>query len=156
MRSLYVSKVDYNTKIATRILQQPTSCMNSYLISLTEAASYRNKDPAKVLRQQEEEKKRKYLIPCQQAHKHFTPLVYSVDGLEGKEAAAMRKQLASRLSAKWGRKCSQVCWYLRSRLAIALVRATTNECLRGTRDPTRRTIADDIDWVSYQGLRLYH
>jgi len=54
----------------------------------TEAASHRNKDPAKVLRQQEEEKKRKYLIPCQQAHKHFTPLVYSVDGLEGKEAAA--------------------------------------------------------------------
>mmetsp|Transcript_13622 Transcript_13622/g.28127 ORF Transcript_13622/g.28127 Transcript_13622/m.28127 type:complete len:216 (+) Transcript_13622:278-925(+) len=70
----------------------------------TEAASHRNKDPAKVLRQQEEEKKRKYLIPCQQAHKHFTPLVYSVDGLEGKEAAAMRKQLASRLSAKYSRR----------------------------------------------------
>ena len=83
-------------------------------------------------------------------------LVYSVDGLEGKEAAAMRKQLASRLSAKWGRKYSQVCGFLRSRLAIALVRATTSQCLRGTRDPTRRTTADDIVWVSYQGLRLYH
>ena len=64
----------------------------------TEAASKRNKDPDKVLRQQEEEKKRKYLNHCQQAHKHFTPLVYSVDGLEGKEATAMRKQLASNLS----------------------------------------------------------
>ena len=55
----------------------------------TETVSHRNKDPAKVLRQQEEAKKRKYLIPCQQAHKHFTPLVYSVDGLEGKEETAM-------------------------------------------------------------------
>ena len=52
----------------------------------------------------------------------------------------MRKQLASRLSAKWGRKYSQVCGYLRSRLAIvALVSraSTTTQCLRGTRDPTR-------------------
>jgi len=73
----------------------------------TEAASHRNKGPAKLLRKEEEEKKRKYQIPFQQAYKHFTPLVYSVDGLEGKEAAVMRKQLASRLSAKWGRKYSQ-------------------------------------------------
>ncbi len=121
----------------------------------TEAASKRNKDPDKVLRQQEEEKKRKYLNHCQQAHKHFTPLVYSVDGLEGKEATAMRKQLASKLSAKWKRKYSQVCGFIRSRLAIALVRATS-QCLRGTRDPTKRyTTAEDIDWVAYQGLRLY-
>ncbi len=35
MRSLYFSKVDYNTKIATTTLQQPTPCMTSFLISLT-------------------------------------------------------------------------------------------------------------------------
>ena len=126
-------------------------CIPYFILTDTEAVSHRNKDPAKVLRQQEEAKKRKYLIPCQQAHKHFTPLIYSVDGLEGKEATAMRKQLASR-----HRKYSQVCGFLRSRLAIALVRVTS-QCLRGTRDQTRRstTTAGDIDWVSYHSLRLY-
>ena len=44
------------------------------------------------------------------------------DGLEGKkEATAMRKQLASRLCAKWNRKYSQVCGFIRSRQAIPLL-----------------------------------
>lgn len=59
------------------------------------AASNRHLDPLKVLRRQEREKKDKYQEACLQAHQHFTPLVFSVDGLEGKEAMAARKRLAS-------------------------------------------------------------
>ena len=55
-------------------------------ITDTDSKSHQGKDPAKVLEQQEREKKRKYLGPCLDRRKHFTPFVVSADGLKGKEA----------------------------------------------------------------------
>ena len=78
------------------------------------ASSYKNTAPEKVLRRQEEAKKRLYVVPCREAQKSFTPLVYSVDGMEGTEAKAARKKLASRLSAKWNQTYSQVCVLVRA------------------------------------------
>jgi hypothetical protein len=97
----------------------------------TDAATYRTRDPKKVLQGQEKEKKLKYGEACREAHMHFTPLVYSVDGMEGDELTAACKRLASRLAAKWKRHYSQVCGFVRSRLAFTLVRAASR-CLRGT------------------------
>ena len=130
-----------------------TTAIFDIRVTDTDAASYRRKDPAKVLGDQEKAKKLKYGEACREAHRHFTPLVFSVDGLEGTEAKAARKRLASRLAAKWGRNYSQVCGFVRSRLAMALARSTSR-CLRGTRD-TRHRINQPLDWVAHAGIRLY-
>jgi hypothetical protein len=84
--------------------------------------------------------------------RHFTPLVFSVDGMMGVEAKAASKRLAARLSFKWKRQYSEVCGFARSRLALALVRSTSL-CLRGARDPTAR--ATPATWDSGTGLSLY-
>ena len=101
----------------------------------TEAPSHRGSDPDKVLARYEKEKKGKYLDACLRQRKHFTPLVFSVDGMCGIEAQAASKRLASCLSQKWRRTYSQVCGFVRSRLSITLVRLTS-WCLRWDRNPT--------------------
>ena len=122
-------------------------------ITDTDSPSYRGQAPEKVLARQEKEKKDKYNEACLARRRHFTPLVFSVDGLQGAEAKAASRRLASRLSAKWKRQYSEVCGFVRSRLSMALVR-TTSLCLRGARDPTAR--ATPVTWESGSGLSLYH
>ena len=129
-----------------------TTAIFDVRVTDTDAPSNRSLDPVKVLRRQETEKKSKYGERCNQTQQHFTPLVFSVDGLEGGEARAARKRLASRLAAKWKRQYSVLCGFVRARLAFALVRATSR-CLRGTRDPYLRQ-APSLDWVSGTGSRL--
>jgi hypothetical protein len=129
-----------------------TTAIFDIRITDTDAASYRTRDPQAVLQRQEQEKKRKYGDACKESHRHFTPLVYSVDGLEGKEVTAARKRLASRLAAKWNRKYAQVCGFVRSRMAFTLAR-TASRCLRGTRAPTYNT--HPISWAPNAGMRLY-
>ena len=70
-------------------------------ITDTDAPSYRNRDPAKVLAAHKKEKMDKYLEDCLACRRHFTPLVFSVDGLLGVEATAALNRLAVTLSAKW-------------------------------------------------------
>jgi hypothetical protein len=59
-------------------------------------------DPGKILSKDEKEKQGKYL------EQHFTPLVFSVDGMRGAEAQAVSKPLALLLSTKWNRTYSDV------------------------------------------------
>jgi hypothetical protein len=91
-------------------------------VTNTDAPSYRNQDPHKILARHEKEKKDKYVEPCLAQQRTFTPLVFSVDGLRGAKGSAASKKLASRLLAKWKRAYSEVCGFVRSRLAITLVR----------------------------------
>ena len=100
-----------------------------------DSASKSKQDPKKILAQQEREKKSKYVEHCQARRRHFTPLVFSVDGLRGAEAESATKRLSSLLASKWKRAYSEVCGFVRSRLAITLVRSASL-CLRGARDPT--------------------
>jgi hypothetical protein len=104
-------------------------------VTHTDAPSARGLDPAKILKRHEKEKRDKYLEPCLARRRHFTPLVFSVDGLRGTEAQAASKWLASRLSTKWKRTYSEVCGFVRSRLSVALARSTSL-CLRSARDPS--------------------
>eukprot|EP00957_Ditylum_brightwellii_P180736 13768931-Ditylum_brightwellii.AAC.1 len=64
----------------TAIFDIPVTCLDS--------PSYQGQEPAKVLLRQEKEKKGKYLQPCLEWRRNFTPLVYSADGMAGDEAAA--------------------------------------------------------------------
>jgi hypothetical protein len=64
-------------------------------ITDTDAQSYRKKEFAKVLEQHEKEKKDKYLQNCLEMRKDFTPMIYSVDGIAGREASWPPTWLAS-------------------------------------------------------------
>jgi hypothetical protein len=68
-----------------------TDCITDVRVTDTDAKSNLSKDPAKVLEAHEKEKKRKYLKPCLEQRRHFTPLVVLTDGLIGKEAKTLLK-----------------------------------------------------------------
>jgi hypothetical protein len=129
-----------------------TTAIFDIRVTDTDAPSARGLDPAKILKRHEKEKRDKYLEPCLARRRHFTPLVFSVDGLRGTEAQAASKRLASRLSTKWKRTYSEVCGFVRSRLSVALARSTSL-CLRSARDPSARK--PSYYWESGSGLGLY-
>ena len=88
------------------------------------APTYMNKEPEKCLHEAEKEKKKMYLEACLQQRRHFSPFFASVDGILGVEATATLKRIASRLATKWKQPYSMTCGYVKSRVAITLVRAT--------------------------------
>eukprot|EP00957_Ditylum_brightwellii_P000044 3243-Ditylum_brightwellii.AAC.1 len=70
-------------------------------ITNSDAKSYLNKTVAKHLLAKEKEKKDNYLPLCREQWKNFTPFVATVDGILGREAEMMCKQLAKQLALKW-------------------------------------------------------
>ena len=52
-------------------------------------------------------------------------LIYSVDGMAGKEARAFEKRIAALLSKKWSREYSVLAGWIKVRTALAVVRANT-------------------------------
>jgi hypothetical protein len=102
-------------------------------ITDTDVQSYQKKDFAKVLEQHKKEKKDKYLQHCLEMRKAFTPMVYSVDGIAGREAHNAEKRLATHLASKWNCEYSQMVFYVRVRMAITVVRANSL-LIRGSRD----------------------
>ncbi|KAI2490762.1 hypothetical protein MHU86_23809 [Fragilaria crotonensis] len=129
-----------------------TTAIFDVRVTDTDAPSHRNTPPEKVLQRHEKEKKAKYGALCIARRRTFTPLVFSVDGMQGVEATAASRRLASSLASKWKRSYSEVCGFVRSRLAIALVRSASR-CLRADRNPMRRTPFPI--WDCGAGLGLY-
>ena len=111
------------------------------------------KTPSRIFDSHEKVKKKKYSKACEEAQLHFTPLTFSVDGLEGPECKAALKHLSSKLAAKWNRHYSQIVSFVRSRLSFTLVRAASR-CLRGTRTPKQRI--GRLDWASGSSVKLYN
>ena len=99
-------------------------------------------------------KLKKYLEPCLEQRRHFTPFVASTDGLLGIEAQTLLKKLAADLAEKSGKTYSQVCGYVRTRVSIAIVRGT-HRCLRGSRVPTKRMSNRYPQWEDGAGLSLF-
>jgi hypothetical protein len=97
-----------------------------------------------------------YLHSCLEQRRDFTPMVYSVDGLAGREAKAAEKRLASHLSAKWKKDYSTMVHYVRVRMAISVVKANSL-LIRGSRErqrPRRPYILDRYamyDWQTWSG-----
>ena len=60
-----------------------------------------------MLKVAEKIKKDKYLAPCLDRRRGFMPLVYSVDGMAGKEAKSFEWRIASLLAVKWDRSYSK-------------------------------------------------
>ncbi len=92
---------------------------------------------AKVLEQHEKEKKDKYLQNCLEMRKDFMPMVYSVDGIPGREARNAEKRLATHGVGKWNREYSQMVYYVRVRMTIAVVRANSL-LICGSRDKKKK------------------
>ncbi len=57
--------------------------------------------------------------------KDFTPMIYSVDSIVGREAWNAEKRLATHLAGKWNCEYSQMVYYVRVRMAIAVVQANS-------------------------------
>jgi hypothetical protein len=81
-------------------------------------------------------------------------MVYSVDGIAGCEARNVEKRLATHLAGKWNREYSQMVYYVRVKMAIAVVCANSL-LIRGSRDrqqPWRPLIPDGAalgDWWTW-------
>jgi hypothetical protein len=81
-------------------------------------------------------------------------MVYSVDGIVGREARNAEKRLATHLASKWNRGYSQMVYYVRVQMAIAVVCANSL-LIRGSRDqqqphcpliPDRASLGDWRTW----------
>ena len=102
-------------------------------ITDSDAPAHRTVEVPKLLARQEKEKKSKYLKSCLEMRKDFTPLVYTVDGVAGREARSAEKRLAALLADKWKRSYSQMVYYVKVRIQLSLVR-TTSLLIRGSRN----------------------
>ena len=103
------------------------------------APSYNNVTSDKCLAEHEQAKKKKYLQACLSQRIHFTPLVFSVDGVDGmmgREREAFMKRLGKHLAVKWDSPFSRIIDYLLTHLSIACTRAT-HRTLRGSRTPVQ-------------------
>ena len=96
----------------------------------TDATSYKSKTPEKCLKTAKKEKKRNYLNAYLKHRKNFNPFVASVDSLLGVEAEATFKRIDSQLEAKWKEPYSRTYRYVKSRVAITLIRAA-QRCIPG-------------------------
>ena len=120
----------------------------------TDAPTYQKKEPEKCLHEAEKGKKKMYQEACLQQRRNFSPFVASVDGLLGVEATATLKRTARRLATKWKQSYSKTCGYVKSRIAITLVRAT-HCCIRGSRVPARRISVQRPKWEDGSGINLF-
>ena len=108
-----------------------------------ECRSTRNQEPDKVLAKCEKLKKDKHLQACLERRRDFTPLVYSVDGMAGRETKMAERRLAANLAGKWDRAYSEMVAFVRARMALAVVRSNTL-LLRGSRVcRSRRPMIDE-------------
>ena len=119
------------------------------------AQTHVNKDQQKCLITSENEKKTKYLSKCHEHRRAFVPFVVSVDGMLGPEAVNTLKRIAQLLSEKWRRPYSSTFGYVKSRMGIAVVRAT-NLCLRGTRMKNHSLDNRRYLWDEEGLYRLHH
>eukprot|EP00978_Attheya_sp_CCMP212_P032240 scaffold124880_cov38-Attheya_sp.AAC.2 len=138
------------------VWSKQTSCIIDVRICDTDSNSYLSSTPEKVLWKQELEKKKKYLQPCLDSRRDFTPYVLSVDGMLVTEAKELNKRLAGKIANLWKTTYSKVCCgWVNARISIATLRATTHLCLRGSRVPIKHISSRWSNWDDGAGLGLF-
>jgi hypothetical protein len=126
-------------------------------IANVDLGSYLTSTPEKVLCCQETEKKKKYLQACLDQWRNFTLFVRSsTDGLMGREATALVKQLASMTASRWRTTYPKLCGYFKARMSIAVLCAT-HSCLRGSPVPAKNISSKIFMHIEDRsGLGLIH
>ena len=137
--------------------EKGTDCIIDVRVTDTDQASYRKYTPIKVLEMHEDEKKKKYGKKCHEIRKTFSPFITSADGMIGKEAKAILKNISVRLADKWDITYSKVRGYVNAKISIAIIRAA-HRCLRCSRIPTTRITRTELGerpWDDGAGLGLF-
>jgi hypothetical protein len=148
-----VENEDRDDVLIQGIWERGTDCILDIRVTDTYTPTYQMKDPSKVIEAAEHLKKKKYLQPCLNQRRQFTPFIVSVDGLTGKEAKSVLKVLAARSATKAGKIYPYIMGYMRARLSIAIVRAT-HVCLRGSIAPMSRMSNIRTQWDDTVGMDL--
>ena len=104
--------------------------------------------PNTVLSDAEKIKKTTYESTCRKRGQKFVPFIITTDGAVGAEADVLIKKIAAATAAKLKMQKSTVVTWARSRIATALVRASS-ACIRGSRGTGVRNIR--IPGESYRG-----
>lgn len=128
---------DRGDVLLRNLFERGTDCIIDVRIVDLNAASYRSRDPLKVMKGLEREKKKHYLKACKAQRRHFAPFVVSTCGLLAPEAKAVCNAIAEKLADKWQQPKSVVRSYISARLSITLARAC-HMCLRGSRTPASK------------------
>ena len=138
--------------------EKGTDCIVDVRVTDTDQPSYKSKyTPFQVLEMHEDEKKKKYAKKCYEIRKTFSPFVTSADGMIGKEAKEILKNISIRLADKWDIPYSRVRRYVNAKMSIAIIRAA-HRCLRCSRIPTTkitRTELGERPWDDGAGLGLF-
>ena len=91
-----------------------------------DAPSRRNyMDSEKILKSCARVKRLHYLRLCVKRRRSFTPLIYSVDGMAGREAQAFEKRITHLLAEKWECHYSEPRRFVRGRMALFMVRSNS-------------------------------
>jgi hypothetical protein len=128
------------------------TCIFDVSITDTEGRSTRHQTPSSVLAKREHLKKQKHLVPCLERRRDFTPSVYSVDGMAGRETRMAERRLASQLAWKWKREYSEMVGYVRTRMCMSVLRANTL-LIRGSRERRSRSNPHLDDGAAMAGWR---
>ena len=134
--------------------QNSIDSVYNMLVVNTDSKNHAVKTPEKCLQEAERGKKRMYLEACLQQRRHFSPFLSSVDEMLVVEATETLKRLASRLVTKWPQPYSRTCGYVKSRIAITLVRVT-HHCIRGSRVPAHRISVQRPQWEDGAVMNLF-
>ena len=82
-------------------------------------------------------------------------MVYSVDGIAGREAKSAQKRLASALAEKRKREYSEMVFYVRVRMALSVVKSNSL-LIRGSRDQQRQRRPIINDGAAMYDRRCWH
>eukprot|EP00956_Cyclotella_meneghiniana_P033352 scaffold95206_cov68-Cyclotella_meneghiniana.AAC.1 len=129
-------------------------CIFDVRLTDTECRTTRNQEPGKVLDKCEKLKKEKHLAPCLAMRRDFTPLVYSVDGMAGRETKQAERRVASLLAHKWKKEYSEMVGYVRARMALAVVRSNSLLMRGSRRKRSQRPLIDEgaamLGWQTWR------
>ena len=135
------------------IFEAQRDCIIDVRVTDTDQPSQLKQSPEKEIKIQEKDKKTKYLKLCLDQRRSFLPFVVSTDGLLGKEARSLLKQISILLVGKWDKPYSVVAGIVHSRMSIAIVQAS-HHCIRGSRI-SYQSISREIEWEGGSGTGLY-
>ena len=119
--------------LAVRGVWNPqTDVLLDFKVVNTDASSYVNRPVRSVLESAATAKKIKHKQACADRRADFNPFVCSTDGAVHREGQHFLRRLAARLATKWEMPYARVMNFVRTRLSIAILRAT-GHCVRGAR-----------------------
>ena len=110
-----------------------TSALFDIGIFNLDAGSYLRQTSEKALETAETEKNNKYVHPCPESRRSFTPIVYSADGISETEFVAAHQRLALLISNNLKREFSEMRGFVRARISLEIVISSTL-LLQGARE----------------------